>query len=79
MTEKGHPRLTSTKEAIDKLVIAWLGMGLTILEIAANLKVTDKAVQYRWDRLKRDYGFRCYQDACRYAIKTKLIPCRIRF
>lgn len=79
MSKNGRPKLKSTQEAIDKIMIAWLGMGLTILEIASNLKVSHKAVEYRWDRLKRQYGFRCYQDATRYAIKTKLIPCRIHF
>lgn len=75
----GTPRLKSTQCAIDELMIAWLAMGLTTLEIAGNLKVSDKTVQYRWDRLKREYGFRCYQDATRFAIKVKLIPCRIHF
>lgn len=79
MTKTGRPHLKSTQEAIDKIMIAWLAMGCTILEIAANFKISDKAVQYRWDRIKREYRFRCYQDATRYAIKTKLIPCRIHF
>lgn len=79
MTKEGRPRLKSTQRALDELVIAWLGMGLTILEIASNLKVSNKAVEYRWARMKQAYGFRCYQDATRYAIKTKLIPCRIHF
>ena len=79
MTKLGHPRLRSTQEAMDKLVIAWLGMSLTIAEIASNLKVTNKAVEYRWARLKQVHGFCCYQDATRYAIKAKLIPCKLKY
>jgi len=67
------------KDAVDHLMIAWLAMGLTIGEIAANLKRTDKVVQWRWLQLKKRYGFRCYQDATRYAIKEKLIPLKIRY
>ena len=67
------------KEAVDELMIAWLAMGLTIGEIAANLKRSNHAVEWRWGNIKKRYGFRCYQDATRYAIKEKLIPLQIRY
>lgn len=75
----GSPRLKSTQCAIDELMIAWLAMGLTTLEIAGNLKVSDKTVQYRWARLKREYRFRCAQDATRFAIKSKIIPLKVHY
>lgn len=61
----------------DELLIAWLGMGLTVNEIAANFKLTDKGIQYRWARVKNDFGFRCYQDATRYALVHQLIPFKV--
>lgn len=79
MTKKGNPHLASTKQALDDLIIAWIAMGLTLLQIAWNLKIGQKAVEYRWARIKRERGFECYQDATRYAIKTKLIPLKIRY
>lgn len=67
------------RKVLDQLVIAWLAMGLTIGEIAHNLKRSNKAVEARWSGIKEKYKFRCYQDATRFAIKKKLIPLRVHY
>lgn len=64
----------STQEATDNLMLAWIAMGLTISQIAQNLKRTEKAVEFRWARIKHEKGLRCYADATRYAMVNGLIP-----
>lgn len=64
----------STQEATDNLTLAWIAMGLTTTEIARNLKRTDKAVEFRWARIKREKHLHCVADACRYAMVNGLIP-----
>jgi len=66
------------KTAIDELVIAWLALGLTVAEIAYNLKRTNKVVEWRWRNIKAKYGFQSYQDATRYALENGLIPLEVR-
>ncbi len=67
-------RILSTRDAVHKIIIAWIAMGLTTKEIALNLKIAEKTVAWHWDKIRATYGFKCYQDATRCAIVTGLIP-----
>ena len=67
------------RDCVDELIIAWIAMGLTVGQMAINLKRSNKLIEYRWKDLKRRYGFSCYQDATRWALIHKLIPMKVKF
>lgn len=62
------------KQVLDELVIAWIGWGLTMGEIAHNLKRTNKNAEWRWQGIKKTYGLQSYVDCAHYAIAHGLIP-----
>ena len=67
-------RLTYAKpgERLEALIVA-LAKGQTVKEVAGEWKRSPKTVEYFWAVIKAKFGFRCYQDATRYAIKRGLI------
>lgn len=54
-------------------LIKGLALGKPICEIAFDWQRSPKTVEWVWSVAKAKYGFRCYQDVTRYAIKNKLI------
>jgi len=71
---KTKREMTVHRQVLDHLVIAWLGMGLTIGEIASNLKRSNKVIEWRWQTIKEKYRLQSYVDCAHYAIAHKLIP-----
>ncbi len=70
-------RILSTRDAVHKIIIAWIAMGLTTKEIALNLKIAEKTVAWHWDKIRQRYSLRCYADATRLAMVTGLIPMEV--
>lgn len=54
-------------------LIKLLGSGQSLKEIAFSFHVSLKTVEYHWALAKAEFGFECYQDVTRYAIKHNLI------
>lgn len=54
-------------------LIKRIASGETTKEIALNLGISAKTVEYHWARAKVEFGFQCVQDATKYAIKNNLI------
>ncbi len=52
-----------------KDVVVGLANSQTIKEIAIQLSLSVKTVEYHWAMAKVKLGFQCYQDAVKYAIK----------
>lgn len=54
-------------------LVKLIGSGMALKEIAREFGVSTKTVEYHWAKAKVDFGFQCYQDVTKYAIKHKLI------
>lgn len=54
-------------------VLVLISEGFTLKEIAPMLKVSRKTVEFHWANLRASLGLRSYVDACKYALRNKLI------
>lgn len=54
-------------------LIRRIALGQNFSSIAFDWGLNLKTVYYHWAGLKAKFGFQCYQDVVRYAIRNKLI------
>lgn len=54
-------------------VLVLIAEGLPLKEIAQKLNLSRKTIEFHWERLRVLLGFRSYVDACKYALRNKLI------
>ncbi|GEM_PF-2293378 len=54
-------------------VIRLIALGYAIKEIADELQISNKTVEYHYAEAKKNFGFACHADVTRFALRNKLI------